>query len=326
MAEQWTADILDGFEARRLDFPDDYEGAVYATLVRKRATTKTTRAVLYIHGFMDYFFQTHLAERFNAAGYHFYALDLRKYGRSLAAHQHPNYCHDLSEYFAEISASIRIIYEEEGNEWLLLSGHSTGGLLSSIYAAEGDERGRVKALHLNSPFYDWHFYGTTKLFLMGLGRLAPITPMFGFQPKDPLIYLKSIHRDHHGEWDFNWAWRPLHSYPLFCGWIRAINRAHQRVQRGLGLQIPVALAYSDKSIYELPYGPAYHAADAVLNVEHIKAAAPHLGSAVTHIEIADGLHDLALSREDVRERYFSATFAWLETVSAPVRAAEPGAD
>ena len=54
-----------------------------ATLVRLRAAAPTRRAVLYLHGFVDYFFQTHLAEFFTERGYDFYALDLRKYGRSL---------------------------------------------------------------------------------------------------------------------------------------------------------------------------------------------------------------------------------------------------
>ena len=63
-----------------------------ATLVRRRADAPTRRAVLYLHGFVDYFFQTHLAEFFTDRGFDFYALDLRKYGRSLLPHQTPNFC------------------------------------------------------------------------------------------------------------------------------------------------------------------------------------------------------------------------------------------
>jgi alpha-beta hydrolase superfamily lysophospholipase len=42
-----------------------------------------------------------LADTFINAGYNFYALDLRKYGRSLMDHQHPNLCKDVFEYFEE---------------------------------------------------------------------------------------------------------------------------------------------------------------------------------------------------------------------------------
>ena len=52
--------------------------------------------MLHVHGFADYFFQTEYAEWWNARGYDFYALDLRKYGRSIRDHQTPNYVTDLA--------------------------------------------------------------------------------------------------------------------------------------------------------------------------------------------------------------------------------------
>ena len=81
----YQPDVLGaGYEQATLHFPDDFEGKVIATLVRKKADQATNKAVLYIHGFIDYFFQTEMAERFNQQGFDFYALDLRKYGRSPA--------------------------------------------------------------------------------------------------------------------------------------------------------------------------------------------------------------------------------------------------
>ncbi|TDI14405.1 alpha/beta hydrolase, partial [Acinetobacter baumannii] len=47
----YAPDILGaGYEQLTLNFPDDYEGKVVATLVRKKATQPTQKAVLYIHG------------------------------------------------------------------------------------------------------------------------------------------------------------------------------------------------------------------------------------------------------------------------------------
>ena len=83
------------YERRTIDLGSDDEGPVVATLVRRLAERRTGRAVLYVHGFVDYFFQTHLADFFAERGWDFYALDLRKYGRSLLAHQTPNFCRDL---------------------------------------------------------------------------------------------------------------------------------------------------------------------------------------------------------------------------------------
>ncbi|MBP7974971.1 MAG: alpha/beta hydrolase, partial [Acinetobacter sp.] len=84
----YQPDILgNGYQQLTLNFADDYDGKVVATLVRKKAAQATKKAVLYVHGFADYFFQKEMAEQFNQHGYDFYALDLRKYGRSKLPHQ-----------------------------------------------------------------------------------------------------------------------------------------------------------------------------------------------------------------------------------------------
>src|SRR5918993_3149181 len=126
----WRPDaLLPGFEALDLAFPADYDGEVCATLVRLPGGDAKRGAVLYVHGFVDYFFQRHMAERFALEGYAFYALDLRKHGRSLRPHQHPNFCKSIAEYYPEITRSIDVIGER-----VLLAGHSTGGLICSLYA------------------------------------------------------------------------------------------------------------------------------------------------------------------------------------------------
>ena len=102
-------------------------------------------------GYIDYFFQSHLGAQFIANGFDFYALDLRKYGRSLLAHQHPNYCKDIAEYFEEITFAIRQIHESSNGDRFLL-GHSTGGLIASNYMNDGQEKELIKGLILNSPF------------------------------------------------------------------------------------------------------------------------------------------------------------------------------
>ena len=68
-------DILGpGYTARTLDL----HGGDVATLVHRPAEGAARGAVLYLHGFVDYFFQTHLAEFVTARGMDFYALDLRR--------------------------------------------------------------------------------------------------------------------------------------------------------------------------------------------------------------------------------------------------------
>src|SRR5512135_1069585 len=221
----WQPDrLLPGFEALALDAPDDYDGRVVATLVRLPAPAGPRGAVLYVHGFIDYFFQRHMAERFAAEGYAFYALDLRKHGRSLLPHQHPCFCKDIAEYYADLTRALAEIGAP-----VLLAGHSTGGLICSLYAAEGERRSQVNALWLNSPFFDWRAKGSVRRQLRiaaFLGRFFP----FMNNPKAVLpAYVRSLHRNWGGEWDFDLTLKPLMGFPAYFGWVRAIFDAHAKV-------------------------------------------------------------------------------------------------
>ena len=171
--QAWQPDrFLPGFESLELEFPDDYDGRALATLVRLPHGGEAPRgAALFLHGFCDYFFQRHLAERFAMEGYAFYALDLRKHGRSLRPHQRPNFCKSIAEFYPEITRSIDVIGEP-----VLLAGHSTGGLIAPLYAHEGPHREQVRALWLNSPFFDWNLPDWRRAQLhmaAALGRFFP---------------------------------------------------------------------------------------------------------------------------------------------------------
>ncbi|HEX6685936.1 MAG TPA: alpha/beta hydrolase, partial [Candidatus Limnocylindrales bacterium] len=153
-----SVDVLgEPYEQRIIELPDDDEGPVFATLVRRRAPQPTSRAVLYLHGYNDYFFQTHLADFFVALGFDFYALDLRKYGRSLRPHQTANFVRSMAEHFPEIDEAVKIVKSEDGHETLVLFAHSTGGLIASLWAhARSASTGvlRIDGLILNSPFFE----------------------------------------------------------------------------------------------------------------------------------------------------------------------------
>jgi len=289
----WTQDrLLPGFEARTLEFPGDYDGRVLATLVRLPAGDAPRGAVLYVHGFVDYFFQRHLAERFAAEGYAFHALDLRKHGRSLLAHQHPNFCKDVAEYFADLDAAIDAI----GGP-VLLAGHSTGGLICALYAARGERREQVRALWLNSPFFDWK---VTPFKRAQLGMAALTGQAFPFL-NDPKAlspaYVRSIHRDYDGEWDFDLKLKPLNGFTAYFGWIGAVLAAQAKVHGGLDIHCPVLTMHSDE-------------ADIVLDWRHMAKWGRTLGPQATVLAFPGGLHDLALSRREIRDAVFAGLFSW----------------
>jgi alpha-beta hydrolase superfamily lysophospholipase len=312
---RWVeTDVLgEPYERRTITLADDDEGEVVGTLVRLRAAGPTNRAVLYLHGFVDYFFQKHLAEFYTARGYDFYALDLRKYGRSLREHQTPNFVRDIAEYYEEIDEAVRIIRTEEGHDTLLVNGHSTGGLIAALWADRVRGQGLVQGLFLNSPFVEYNqpWFARTVLnpIITAIGRRRPLA---GLPQKLGKTYGMSLHRDFHGEWDYDLNWKPLNGYLIYAGWVRAITLAHRKVQAGLAIDVPVLVASSARS-YQGKFAEAAHHADSVLNVEHIARYSPQLGKDVTLVRIEGGKHDLTLSPAKARAELFSTLDGWLRS-------------
>ena len=297
------------YERQTIQLDPDDEGPGVATLVSLKAPAPTRRAVLYLHGFVDYFFQTHLAEFFTARGYDFYALDLRKHGRSLLAHQTPNFARDMAEYFTEIDAAVKIIRAD--HDVLLVNGHSTGGLIAALWAHRVRGQGVVQGLFLNSPFFEFNAPWISRRGLAPVVRLIGRTrPYAGIGQQLGTVYGASLHRSEHGEWEYDLAWKPLAGYKILAGWVRAISLAHRQLQRGLAIDVPVLVAGSTRS-HRGRFSEAAHHADAVLNVEDMKRYAPGLGRDVTFVQIEGGKHDLTLSRTQAREKLFTELDGWL---------------
>ena len=149
-----------------LPLGSDDEGEVVATLVRHRPRARARFTwpwerrrgaasgadVLYVHGWSDYFFNPELARFWTDAGARFFALDLRKYGRSLRPGQTPGYITNLADYDADIEAALAAMghgaMDAVGASArpLILLGHSTGGLTLSLWSARNP--GRAAALVL----------------------------------------------------------------------------------------------------------------------------------------------------------------------------------
>jgi alpha-beta hydrolase superfamily lysophospholipase len=169
----------------------------------------------------------------------------------------------------------------------------------------------VQGLFLNSPFFEfnepWFIRRGLAPMLRAYGRRRPMAKL----PQElGTTYGRSIHRDHHGEWIYDMAWKPLNGYAIYAGWVRAIGLAHRRVKAGLAIDVPVLVACSARS-YRGRFAEAAHHADSVLNVAHIARYAAKLGQDVTLVRIEGGKHDLTLSPPAARERLFGALDGWL---------------
>ena len=296
-----------GFGSVTLSFKDDYDGPVAATLVRNKHPLPAGKPpILYIHGFIDYFFQAHVAARFNQAGHNFYALDLRKYGRSLNGAAHPNICLAFEEYFEEMTRALEII-AEEGHASVVLMAHSTGALPSALYARDGSKRASISRLIFNSPFLSLPQGAAAGALGVLIGKAWP------FWATDNRVnkwYAKSLHKDYKGTWWFNPALKPIAGFSAYYGWIRAVVLAQKRIEAGLGLTQPVLVMHSDKSRNDKEWSDALHRADLVLKVDDIKRLGPQLGPGVVMKEIPDGKHDLTLSEDTPRELCLQAMVEW----------------
>jgi alpha-beta hydrolase superfamily lysophospholipase len=318
----WVPDVLgDDWVARTLPLRPNAEGEVVATLVARAAVvvddaaTRAPRAertaVLYIHGFADYFFQTHLAREWEEREIDFFAIDLHGYGRSLLEHQTANFCTDLREYGEELAAATRVVREELGYGRLVINGHSTGGLVAALWAHSATGRETVDGLVLNSPWLDlnrpWfdRVIGTAVLDVVGR-RARYVVVQHG-----PSEYSRSLRSESGGEWDIDDRFKPLDGTAVLTGWLRAIRAGQARLAAGLDVRCPVLVCCSTQSGVNRADNPDLSRVDVVLDVRHIVARAPAIGPDVSVVQIEDGIHDLALSREPARSAYFTAVFEWV---------------
>jgi alpha-beta hydrolase superfamily lysophospholipase len=315
-----VTDVLgEPYLAETLELEPDDEGEVVATLVKRASTAQTTKAVLHLHGFADYFFQTGYADWWAERGYDFYALDLRKHGRSLRPHQTPNYVTDLRAYYPEIDEAWRRITRRDGHTELVLSAHSTGGLVGGLWAHDQRPDSLVGAV-MNSPWLDLQGKALTRV--VGtpiLRQVGAWQPMREIKRHVPGFYTRSLHRDYDGEWDFELLWKPIESFTVYAGWLRAIREGHARVHRGLELPFPVLVLSSGRSTFPTQMTEDVHGTDIVLDVSQIRRWATSYGPHVTYIAIEGARHDVVLSREAPRQAAYEALNTWMNAWVDPPR-------
>lgn len=334
-ADAWRPDVLgEGFEQLTLRLGSDDEGEVVATLVRHRPGWRPRLApraasgadVLYVHGWSDYFFNRELAAFWSNQGARFFALDLRKYGRSLRPGQTPGYTTDLAAYDADIAAALAAMGHGAADAAntgaaglggggastrpLILLGHSTGGLVLSLWAAR--HPGRAAALVLNSPWLEF------QLSRVGREALAPVigwgarlNPMGAMPNVDLGFYTRSVAKEQDGEWEYAHEWRPDRGFATHPAWLTAILAGHATVAAGIDVGAPVLTLLSARSTILPRWDPAMLSSDIVLVVDDIAQRVLRLGAEVTVARVDGALHDVFLSREPARTAAYASIRRWL---------------
>lgn len=306
-----TDDVLPGWVRRTLQLAADGESPdPVATLVHPKDPDQrsSSRAALYLHGFVDYFFQTNHAQVWEESGFSFYALDLRDYGRSIRPGREPNWVLDLETYDEEISAAITHLHQL--HDEVVIVGHSTGGLIASLYAHRNPLL--LSGVVLNSPWVDlnepWLVRRVAAPVVRWFGRLIPNIPIAELGSR----YGRSLHISTGGMWEYNLEWKPLEGFGIRSGWLAAVLRGHHEVAQGLNIPMPVFMATSGRRGDNLlPTAEELENTDVVLSPPQMWRLASRLGRDVTVVRVNGGRHDLALSKEKARDRYHAELAAWL---------------
>ncbi|MGV0834815.1 alpha/beta hydrolase [Mycolicibacterium thermoresistibile] len=317
----WASDVLPGYRQRTLHLgPDpDGEGELVATLVRRDApaATEPTDAVLLVHGFTDYFFNTEFADHFAARGFAFYAIDLHKCGRSRRPGQTPHFTTDLTRYQRDLDAALELI--AAASPRVLICAHSAGGLIVSLWLdalrrRDGSARHRVGGLVLNSPFLDLQGPAIlrTAATTAAIGVLSRLRKHQVVRPPTAGGYGTTLHRDYAGEFDYDLQWKPIGGFPVTAGWIYAIRRGHARLHRGLDVGVPNLILRSDHSVREAADPDRIQRGDAVLDVTQIARWAGCIGNRSTVIPIVDAKHDVFLSLTEPRRTAYRELDRWLD--------------
>lgn len=350
----WTRDMLGaGFQSHTIALLPDDEGEAFATLVRhlpdqdpvfhtgytpwlplRPKAVKTPTTVLYLHGRNDYFFQVEMARQFSSMGVNFYALDLRKYGRSLRPHQTIGWTEDLSGYDEEIGAAVQLIRTEHEGEPLLMMGHSAGGLVATLWAYR--HPGALDGLILNSAWLELQTMAAIRPAVhQVVGRLAARRPRTVVSGRKGDLYGRSLAGGWLGSgldlpehleqlrddpavagWTFAPEWKRLNSYPVPAGWLDTILDGHSDIAEQAKVDCPVLNFCSTASASDEVWSPLMFEADVVLDPDVIAARAAGLSNEVTIIRLP-GRHDLALSDPHTRAAFYRHIGQWLATYVSP---------
>ena len=326
--------MLPGYWQHTFDLgPDpDGEGDLVATLVRRgEPDPSATHAVLLVHGFTDYFFNTEQADHFAARNFAVYALDLHKCGRSWREGQTPHFTTDLARYDTELERALDLMAEPVRSDVaaqaapmadVLIYGHSTGGLIVPLWLDRVRRRGeiatrRITGLVLNSPWLDLQGPAIlrTAPTRAAISAISRIRKKRVVRPSTEGGYGATLHKEHGGDFDYNLAWKPIGGFPVTFGWLHAIRRAQTNLHRGLDVGVPNLILRSDRSVREVT-DPAkideIQRGDAVLDVKQIARWAGCIGNRSTIVPIVNAKHDVFLSVPESRRAAYRALDQWLE--------------
>lgn len=299
-------DVLAGFSAAPL------EGV---TIVRHDAAPASPRAVvLHVHGYNDYFYQAELAEWFASQGLAFYAVDMRRAGRSLMPGDHPHDMANIAEQGDDIALAAEAITELHPGVPLIIHSHSTGALAAAIWAADRPHPATAGVI-LNSPLFGLRMGRRDRAAMVALPLINRTRPHM-IVGNRPAIYAKHLHVSGGGPAAFDTVWKTPAGVPTRAQWVHAVAQAWRRIDAGLGVTLPVLVARSDSSGPERDDNPLMMSQDVVVDTDATARRTPLLGPGARELVVKDGIHDLTQSPPGPRAAYFAGVKEFIDEVLA----------
>ena len=279
--------------------------------------------ILYVHGYNDYYFQEELAEKSDSAGFAFFAIDLHYNGRSYREGDPRSDMRSVKEYYAELDAAVALSKKiaadnSESTNTLpfVIIGHSQGGLITPNYLNERNSED-FAALVLNSPFLDYkNSWFVRNIAYPVFSDIALLMPDMPAPKQESPKYNMSLLKTEKGEWEFNTELKSDEWPQQYFGYLRATERGIKWIHAGMQIKAPVLMMRSGCTIDKVKWDDDYMRCDCMLDVNLLEKWAPKLGPDVTTVTVEDGMHDLFLSRKDVRDYAYRTMFEFLDNAVA----------
>lgn len=104
----------------------------------------------------------------------------------------------------------------------------------------------------------------------------------------------------------------IYSPPVTASWINAIQSAQKKVMKNRkNIMVPILVMHSSRKIDGCNYTPEFQTGDAVLDPFMLQERGVKLGSERVVCAIDSGLHDLILSRKEVRDVAYDSIFSFI---------------
>ena len=292
------ADITNEYEKQNHGLTSDFSNDFFTHKKDKHVFCCTRiqgilnkKNAIYIPGNNDYFHVQTMAQNLKRKGYNFYAISFPNFGfASDAKDTHFSSFNSIPFLFQYIDV---ILSHYKIKKIDILFGHSTGGLIATMYAEYKNKKNQfIERLVLSSPFFDWYSEPNAKSFMKKEEFLEQVITPLGLII--PLVNVKTAIGtpnlttcQEFNEINFNPKYKSLintHTYPE---WIRAVTIAHERIQKGtVNVKCTVDIFHSDKSVYWTYADDA----DNTLDVDDIKKYGKLISSDVRLHEIPNSIH------------------------------------